>query len=75
MQSARLDRPAHTTSAAQPSSKPAAVPGPNTTQAAAYIHDMSSTLRNLAAQHNLMTLALLLEMASVEAGSFKTPHA
>jgi hypothetical protein len=73
MQSARLDRHTQAPVAAPSPGKATTASGPNAAQAAAYIHDMSSTLRNLAAQHNLTTLALLLEMAAVEAGSLKAP--
>lgn len=44
---------------------------PTTSQAAAYIHDMTSSLRSLAVRHHLSTLALLLEMAAVEAANNK----
>jgi hypothetical protein len=73
MQTVRLDRVQKAPTNLQDPAKPTAVPGPNAAQAAAYIYDMSSTLRNLAAQQNLTTLALLLEMASVEAASMRTP--
>lgn len=78
MQPARLDRPSAsklTASTKDNLVEKAAGSSPTSVQAAAYIHDMASTLRNLAAQHNLTTLALILEMAAVEAGTLRPPQA
>lgn len=44
---------------------------PTARQAAAYIQDMTTSLRHLALQHRMATLALLLEMAAVEAADPK----
>jgi hypothetical protein len=69
MHSARFDRSLQVQPVSGQPTKSATVPKPNAHQAAAYIRDMSASMRNLAAEHQLTTLALLLEMASVEAGS------
>lgn len=75
MQSARIGRSVSATSQTTPSAKNGAVTEPSPAQAAAYIHDMTSTMRQLAVDHKLTTLALLLEMAAVEAGSLRAPQA
>lgn len=72
MQTAKVERHPQST----PETKAGgAVPGPNAAQAAAYIHDMTSTLRGLAERHQLKTLALVLEMAAVEAASVRLGQA
>lgn len=40
---------------------------PDRGQAAAYVHDMATSLRRLALQHEMKTLGLLLEMVAQEA--------
>jgi hypothetical protein len=47
------------------------ITNPSARQAAGYIRDMTTSLRALAIQHRMSTLALLLEMAAVEAADPK----
>jgi hypothetical protein len=51
-----------------------AVPSPDAVQAAAYIQDLTLSLRRLAMRHNHVVLAMLLEMASIQAASHVKPH-
>lgn len=75
MQPLRTDRLTEAGSRDSGSLSSAPMAGPSAAQAATYIYDMTSTMQSIAAQHNLSTLALILEMAAVEASSIRSRQA
>jgi hypothetical protein len=66
MHTAKLHRPGLPSAGAKPA---LAIAAPDKRQAAAYIYDMTASMRDLAQRHGLATLALVLEMAAIEAAT------
>jgi hypothetical protein len=71
MHTAKLPRPGLTPAGAKPS---AVIAAPDRRQAAAYIYDMTASMRDLAQRHGMTTLALVLEMAAIEAATARGPQ-
>lgn len=70
MHAAKIQRQGQPPIAGKPSH---AIAAPDKQQAAAYIYDMTASMRDLAQRHGMTTLALVLEMAAMEAATARTP--